>query len=80
MFNQITDRFDSIFRSLRGLGKINDSNIRQTVREIRRVLLEADVNFDVSKKLIKRIKSQAAGTKVFKSIKPGEQFIKIIRD
>lgn len=80
MFNQITDRFDSIFRSLRGLGKINDSNIQQTVREIRRVLLEADVNFDVSKKLIKRIKSKAAGTKVFKSIKPGEQFIKIIRD
>jgi len=80
LFSQITDRFDSIFRSLRGLGKINDANIQKTVREIRRVLLEADVNFEVSKTLIERIKTKAAGTKVFKSIKPGEQFIKIIRD
>lgn len=80
MLEQLTDRFDSIFRNLRGLGKITDSNIRQTSREIRRVLLEADVNFKVVKEFVRRVSEKAEGTKVIKSVKPGEQFIKIIRD
>jgi signal recognition particle subunit SRP54 len=80
MFNQLADRFDTIFRNLRGLGKITDSNIQQTSREIRRVLLEADVNFKVTKAFVKRVKDRAEGTKVLKSVKPGEQFIKIIHD
>ena len=80
MFNQLADRFESIFRNLRGLGKITDSNIQQTSREIRRVLLEADVNFKVAKNLVGRVKDRAEGTKVLKSVKPGEQFIKIIHD
>ena len=80
MFNQLADRFDTIFRNLRGLGKITDSNIQQTSREIRRVFLEADVNFKVTKAFVKRVKDRAEGTKVLKSVKPGEQFIKIIHD
>ncbi len=80
MLEQLSDRFDSIFRNLRGLGKITDSNIQQTSREIRRVLLEADVNFKVAKAFIQRVSERAEGTKVIKSVKPGEQFIKIIRD
>lgn len=80
MFNQLTDRFDTIFRNLRGLGKITDSNIDQTSREIRRVLLEADVNFKVTKEFVSRVKDRAEGTKVLRSVKPGEQFIKIIYD
>ena len=80
MFNQLTDRFDTIFRNLRGLGKITDSNIDQTSREIRRVLLEADVNFKVAKAFVSRVKDRAEGTKVLRSVKPGEQFIKIIYD
>tara|TARA_B100000378_G_scaffold173995_1_gene140317 strand:- start:437 stop:1768 length:1332 start_codon:yes stop_codon:yes gene_type:complete len=80
MFNQLADRFDTIFRNLRGLGKITDSNIQQTSREIRRVFLEADVNFKVTKAFVKRVKNRAEGTKVLKSVKPGEQFIKIIHD
>ena len=80
MFNQLADRFDSIFKSLRGLGKITDSNIQQTSREIRRVLLDSDVNLNVAKEFIGRVKDRAEGTKVLKSIKPGEQFIKIIHD
>mgnify|MGYP000336037591 FL=1 len=78
MFEQITDRFDTIFRSLRGLGKITDTNIQETSREIRRVLLEADVNLQVARDFITHVKVKAEGTKVLKSIKPGEQFIKII--
>ena len=52
MFNQLAERFDLIFKNLRGLGKITDSNIQQTSREIRRVLLDADVNFQVAKEFI----------------------------
>ena len=80
MFNQLANRFDSIFRNLRGLGKITDSNIQQTSREKRRVLLEADVNLEVTKEFVDRVKDRAEGTKVLKSVKPGEQFIKIIHD
>ena len=78
MFEQITDRFDTIFRRLRGLGKITDTNIQETSREIRRVLLEADVNLQVARDFITHVKVKAEGTKVLKSIKPGEQYIKII--
>jgi signal recognition particle subunit SRP54 len=78
MFEQITDRFDTIFRRLRGLGKITDKNIQETSREIRRVLLEADVNLQVARDFITHVKVKAEGTKVLKSVKPGEQYIKII--
>lgn len=80
MFDQLSDQFDTVLRNLRGLGKITDANIQQTAREIRRVLLEADVNFTVARSFVERVKEKAQGTKVLKSIKPGEQFIKIIRD
>ncbi len=80
MFDQLSDRFDTVLRNLRGLGKITDANIQQTVREIRRVLLEADVNFKIARDFVERVKARATGVKVIKSIKPGEQFIKIIRD
>jgi len=80
MFEQITDRFDDIFRHLRGLGIITDSNIEDASREIRRVLLEADVNLQVARDFITQVKKKAEGTKVLKSVKPGEQFIKVIHD
>ena len=80
MFDQITERFDTVLRNLRGLGKITDKNIQETAREIRRILLEADVNFQVTRDFVKRVQERSAGTKVLKSVKPGEQFIKIIHD
>jgi len=69
-----------VLRNLRGLGKITDKNIQETAREIRRVLLEADVNFQVTRDFVKRVQDRSSGTKVLKSVKPGEQFIKIIHD
>ena len=80
MFGQITEQFQSIFKNIRGLGKITDSNINNTVRMIRRTLIDADVNFKVVKSFISRIEDKVIGTTVLNSIKPGEQFIKIIRD
>ena len=80
MFDHITERFESIFRNVRGLGKITDKNINDTVREVRRALLDADVNFKVVKSFVKTVQEKAQGTKVLKSVKPGQQFVKIIRD
>jgi len=80
MFDQISNRFNSLLRDLRGLGKITDKNIQDTSREIRRILLEADVNINVTRDFVKRVKDRSIGTKVIKSVKPGEQFIKIIHD
>ena len=80
MFDIITEKFDTVFRSLRGLGKITEANIQGTVRDIRIILLEADVNYIIVKTFIEKVKYRAEGTKVIKSIKPGEQFIKIIHD
>ena len=78
MFDGISKRFDSILKNLRGLGKITDENIQHTSREIRKALLEADVNFHVAKEFVNNVKDLAKGTKVFDSIKPGEKFISII--
>ena len=78
MFDGISKRFDTILKNLRGLGKITDENIEHTSREIRKALLEADVNFHVAKEFVNNVKDLAQGTKVFDSIKPGEQFISII--
>ena len=80
MFNQITEKFQSILRNVRGLGTITDDNIKSTIRDVRKAFIDADVNFKVIKSFISKIETQAQGTKVFKSVKPGEQFIKIIHD
>ena len=61
MFDHITERFESIFRNLRGLGKITDKNINDTVREVRRALLDADVNFKVAKSFVKTVQEKAQG-------------------
>ena len=80
MFGHITERFESILRNVRGLGKITDKNINDTVREVRRALIDADVNFNVAKSFVNTVHDKAQGTKVLKSVKPGQQFVKIIRD
>ena len=80
MFGQVKEKFQTIFKNIRGAGKITDSNIHETVRQIRRTLIDADVNFKVVKTFISRIEKKVLGTKVLNSIKPGEQFIKVIRD
>ena len=80
MFGQITEQFQTIFKNIRGLGKITDKNINDSVRQVRRALIDADVNFKVVKSFVADVEEKAQGTKVLKSIKPGQQFIKIIGD
>ena len=80
MFSLLSDKFYDIFRNVRGFGTITDSNIQSTVRDIRKALIDADVNFKVVKSFVSKIEIKAKGTKVIKSIKPGEHFIKIVHD
>jgi signal recognition particle subunit SRP54 len=80
MFEQLQSRLDRILISIRGEGKITETNIDSALRDVRRALLEADVNYKVAKSFINRIKEKSKGHKVFSSIKPGEQFIKLLKD
>jgi signal recognition particle subunit SRP54 len=80
MFQSLADSLDKSFRNLRGVGKISESNIADALRDIRLALLEADVEFSVARDFINRIKEKALGVEVLKSIKPGEQVVKIFHD
>lgn len=80
MFGDLIDKFDGIFKKLRGAGKLTEKNIKDSLREVRRALLEADVNYKVTKQFIKKVEQLAVGEKVLKSIEPGQQIIKIVHD
>ena len=80
MFNSLTERFDSIFRKLKGRGKLNEQNIKESMREVRRALLEADVNFKIVKNFINDVSAKAVGTEVMKSLSPGHQVVKIVHN
>lgn len=78
MFQDLTEKFEGVFKKLRGHGKLTESNISEVLREIRRVLLEADVNFRVVKEFISKVQEKALGQEVLKSITPAQQVIKVI--
>jgi len=80
MFNSLTERFDAIFRKLKGHGKLNEQNIKESMREVRRALLEADVNFKIVKTFINDVSTKAVGTEVMKSLTPGHQVVKIVHN
>jgi signal recognition particle subunit SRP54 len=80
MFSSLSDSLDKTFRNLRGVGKISESNISDALRDIRLALLEADVEFTVAKEFIALVKEKAMGVDVLKSIKPGEQIVKVFHD
>ena len=80
MFENLGDRLQSVVNKIKGYGTITESNIDECVREIRLALLEADVNYKVVKEFVNNVKEKALGTEVTKSLKPGEQFVKILKD
>ena len=80
MFENLGDRLQSVVNKIKGHGTITESNIDEYVREIRLALLEADVNYKVVKEFVNNVKEKALGTEVTKSLKPGEQFVKILKD
>jgi signal recognition particle subunit SRP54 len=80
MFENLTDKLQRAFKTLRGQGTLTEENITDALREIRVALLEADVNLDVARDLIEQIRVKAVGTEVLTALSPSEQVIKIVRD
>jgi signal recognition particle subunit SRP54 len=80
MFENLQEKLQRAFKSLRGQARLSEENIGEALREIRLALLEADVNFKVVKELIDRIQAKAVGQEVLTALSPGEQVIKIVRD
>jgi len=80
MFENLQEKLQRAFKSLRGEARLSEENIGEALREIRLALLEADVNFKVVKELIDRIRAKAVGQEVLTALSPGEQVIKIVRD
>ena len=80
MFDSLSGKLQNAFRNLRGLGKISEANVTDSLREVRMALLEADVNFKVARDFIERVKTKALGAEVIQSVQPGQQIVKIIHD
>lgn len=80
MFEGLTERIDSAIHRLSGRGRITDINIAETVKEIRRALVDADVNYKIAKDFTDRVKDQAMGQDVIKAVQPGQAMVKIVRD
>ena len=80
MFENLSDRLDRSFKILKGEGKITEINIAETLKEIRRALLDADVNFKIAKKFTDDVKEKALGHQVLTAIKPGQLMVKIVKD
>ena len=80
MFENLGDRLQNALNKIKGYGKITEDNIGEVTREIRLALLEADVNYKVVKEFIANVKEKALGEEVKKSLKPGEVFVKIVKD
>ncbi len=80
MFEQLTDKFDRAFKILKGQGKITEINVAETLKEVRRALLDADVNFKTAKEFTERVKEAALGQNVLTAVSPGQLLVKITHD
>ncbi|MEG0356128.1 MAG: signal recognition particle receptor subunit alpha, partial [Christensenellaceae bacterium] len=79
-FEGIAEKLQNIFRKLTSRGKLSEADIKAAMREVKLVLLEADVNFLVVKKFIKELSEKAIGASILDSLTPGQQVIKLVRD
>jgi signal recognition particle subunit SRP54 len=80
MFENLTDKFDRAFKILKGQGQITEINVAETLKEVRRALLDADVNFKTAKEFTERVKEKALGQDVLTSVSPGQLLVKITHD
>ncbi len=80
MFNNLSDKLDKAFHVLKGHGKITEINVAETLKEVRRALLDADVNFKIAKEFTNRIKEKALGQNVLTTLNPGQLLVKIVKD
>ena len=80
MFENLTDKLERSFKILKGEGRITEINVAETLKEIRRALIDADVNYKVAKTFTDEVKQKALGQDVLKAVKPGQMMTKIVRD
>ena len=80
MFDNLSDKLESVFKKLRGQGVMTEDNIKDALREVRLALLEADVNFKVVKDFVESVRLKAVGTEVMQSLAPGQQVVRIVHD
>ncbi len=80
MFQDLTERLDGIFRGLRGRGVLNEKDVQDSMREIRRALLEADVHYKVAKDFVAKIEEKAVGAQVLKGLHPGQQVVGVVHE
>jgi signal recognition particle subunit SRP54 len=80
VFEQLSERLTGVLRKLTGRGRLSDQDVKDALREIRRVLLEADVNLDVARKFLAAVEERATGTDVLQGISPGQQVVKIVHE
>jgi signal recognition particle subunit SRP54 len=80
VFDQLSDKLEGVLSGLRQRGVLTEPMIREGLREIRRVLLEADVNFQVTREFMKRVEEKALGERVLKSVSPGQQLVKVVHE
>ena len=80
MFNNLTEKLNSAFKVLKGQGKITEINVAETLKEVRRALLEADVNFKTAKEFTSNVKNKAIGQNVLTTLNPGQLMVKIVKD
>ena len=80
MFENLSTKLDSVFKKLRGHGKLTEQNIQEALKEVRMALLEADVNFKVVKDFIQQVQGRAVGQEVMGSLTPAQQLIKVVKE
>ncbi len=80
MFNNLSDKLDKAFHVLKGHGKITEINVAETLKEVRRALLDADVNFKIAKNFTKRVQEKAIGQNVLTTLNPGQLMVKLVKD
>jgi signal recognition particle subunit SRP54 len=80
MFDTLSEKLEGVFKTLRGHGKLTEQNIKDSLKEVRRALLEADVNFKVVKQFVANVEAKASGQETLRSISPGEQVVKVVHD
>ena len=80
MFSRLQEKLESAFKNIKGQGRITEINVATTVKEIRRALVDADVNFKIAKDFTDRVKEKAIGEKVIQAVSPGQLMVKIVKD
>ncbi len=80
MFESLSDKLESAFKQIKGQGRITELNIAATIKEIRRALIDADVNYKIAKEFTDKVKDKAVGEKVINAVSPGQLMTKIVKD